>query len=239
MGDTTDAAPNTLQAFEDAVHSGADMIEIDVSVTVDGVAVATHGPHLQEWTDGAGKVHEVHWDIVRELRARIEAHGQVGPERVPSLEAVLGCIDGRLPVNLDIKWPSALDAAVDALGPRAHEQWGVFSGLTPGLVRWALHRRPGIPVLVNLTRFDAFVARSAFLRRRWLTRPSMRRLLRRDEVIALNVNHRLVDQALVQAVHHVGAQVWVYTAPDQATVDKLAAIDVDSITVNKASTFRL
>jgi len=226
-----------LRSFANAVDRGADMIEIDVSVTADGVAVATHGPHLQHWTDGEGKVHEVHWDVISELRARLEAHGAVSPDTVPSLAAVLETIDGRLPVNLDIKWPSALDAAQRVLGHQPDQNWGVYSGLTPGMVRFVLHRHRGTPVLVNLSKFDQFVARTPFFRTRWLTRLSMRRLLRRNEVVGLNINYRLVDKKLIERVHALGAQVWVFTAPNQAVADYLAGLGADSITVNKASTF--
>lgn len=51
------APENTLWAFEQAVTRwGADMIELDVQATADGVLVVFHDDPLERCTDGAGRV---------------------------------------------------------------------------------------------------------------------------------------------------------------------------------------
>ncbi len=230
MGDTTTHPPNTLAAFRDAITSDVEMVEIDVTVTADGVAVCTHGPRLEPWTDGRGKVHRNPWKRVRELRVRVRRDAELSPHRVPSLREVLSCVGGRVPINLDIKRFRALEPAVAALG--RDQDFGVISGLTPRQARHCLRRYPGLPILVNLNGFDKVVASLGFFRAGWLTRPAMRRLYRRREVIALNLNHAWVDDALVTAVHCHGAQVWVFTAANQAEVDAAVAAGVDSVTVD-------
>ncbi len=230
MGDTTTHPPNTLAAYDDAVTSGADMVEVDVTVTSDGVAVCTHGPRLEPWTNGRGLVHRNPWKRVRELRTRVRRDGELSSHGVPALRDVLDCVGSRLPMNLDIKRFRALEPTVAALG--RDQSFGVVSGLTPRQARRCIRRYPGLSILVNLSGFDKAIASSGFFRTGWLTRPAMRRLYRRGEVIALNLNHGWADAALVDAVHGHGAQVWVFTAADQAQVDAAVAAGVDSITVD-------
>ena len=47
---------NTLRAFQGAVEAGADVIETDVRLTADGVAVVLHDADVSRCTDGSGLV---------------------------------------------------------------------------------------------------------------------------------------------------------------------------------------
>jgi glycerophosphoryl diester phosphodiesterase len=50
------APENTLVAFETGLAAGADGIELDVRLSLDGVAVLMHDPTLDRTTDGSGPV---------------------------------------------------------------------------------------------------------------------------------------------------------------------------------------
>jgi len=50
------APENTLLAFEKGLSTGADGIEFDVRLSLDGVAVLMHDPTLERTTDGTGPV---------------------------------------------------------------------------------------------------------------------------------------------------------------------------------------
>src|SRR5438105_298377 len=50
---------NTLPSFEGAVEAGADVVELDVRMTADGVAVVMHDGDVATTTDGTGHVHEL------------------------------------------------------------------------------------------------------------------------------------------------------------------------------------
>jgi len=50
------APENTLVAFETGLAAGADGIELDVRLSLDGVAVVMHDPTLERTTDGCGPV---------------------------------------------------------------------------------------------------------------------------------------------------------------------------------------
>lgn len=60
---------NTLVAFDGAAGMGVDVLEMDVSMTSDGILVTIHGPTLQETTNGTGPVMESTYAEIQELDA--------------------------------------------------------------------------------------------------------------------------------------------------------------------------
>ena len=55
-----DRAPeNTIVAYEGALAAGADMLEMDVHATSDGVLVVSHDDSVDRTTDGSGYIHQM------------------------------------------------------------------------------------------------------------------------------------------------------------------------------------
>ncbi|KAG2156338.1 PLC-like phosphodiesterase [Suillus clintonianus] len=52
---------NTIASFEAAINDGADGIESDVHVSLDGVVVMFHDPNLERTTGSEGLIRERHW----------------------------------------------------------------------------------------------------------------------------------------------------------------------------------
>jgi glycerophosphoryl diester phosphodiesterase len=64
------APENTLAAFRDAVDRwGADMLELDVRLTADGVVVVIHDETVDRTTDGTGLVADFELEALREFDA--------------------------------------------------------------------------------------------------------------------------------------------------------------------------
>lgn len=115
-----EAPENTLAAFEAAASAGADLIELDVRLTADGIAVVLHDADVGATTDGTGPVHTL---TLREVK-RLDASGGRGPKQeVPTLTEALKTIGGHqgLGVDLEIKnipgepsFDSPREAAVEA-----------------------------------------------------------------------------------------------------------------------------
>ena len=90
---------NTLPSFEEALRLGARIVELDVRLSADGVAVVMHDPTVDRTTDGRGAVREL---TAGEL-ARLDAGSPDRPAGVPSLAEVLDLASGRAAVALEIK----------------------------------------------------------------------------------------------------------------------------------------
>jgi glycerophosphoryl diester phosphodiesterase len=68
-GNSSVAPENTLVAFEAAWRAGADLIEVDLQLSRDGVAVVIHNDTVDATTDGAGRVDDLDADEMRRLDA--------------------------------------------------------------------------------------------------------------------------------------------------------------------------
>src|SRR5688500_3693889 len=90
---------NTLASFDEAVRLGARIVEFDVRLSRDGVAVVMHDPRVERTTDGTGAVHEL---TSIELAAMNAGSVQV-PQRIPTLADVLDLLSGRAGVAIEIK----------------------------------------------------------------------------------------------------------------------------------------
>jgi glycerophosphoryl diester phosphodiesterase len=90
---------NTRAAFEAAVADGADVVELDVRLTEDGIPVVLHDPDVSSTTDGTGFVHELTLADVKRLDA---SRGRGTRHDIPTLAEALEAIGG-VGVNLEIK----------------------------------------------------------------------------------------------------------------------------------------
>lgn len=87
---------NSLLAFERAVAHGYP-IELDVQMTKDGVLVVSHDWTLARMTSHAGKISRMTAQEVRTVRC-----GDAN-QVAPTLSAVLSCVDGRVPLLIEMK----------------------------------------------------------------------------------------------------------------------------------------
>ncbi len=87
---------NTLLAYQNSLDEGADILEMDVHATKDGVIVVSHDATVDRQTDGSGYIREMTFEQVRALDAGYtftEDGGQSYPYRgqgvqIPTLEEV-------------------------------------------------------------------------------------------------------------------------------------------------------
>ena len=93
---------NTIKAFADALHSGADVIETDVQCSSDGVAIVFHDEDLTRLAGIPKKVSEMSW---KELSVLDIGFGK----RIPTLKQALQEFPSSR-FNLDIKSVGAIDA---------------------------------------------------------------------------------------------------------------------------------
>ena len=101
---------NTLYAFEQAVALGADVLEMDIHSTADGVLVVMHDRTVDRTTDGTGPIHELTLAQLKALDAGYHwtaDEGQTYPYRgqgvtVPTVEEVFAAFPNT-PLNIEIK----------------------------------------------------------------------------------------------------------------------------------------
>ncbi|WP_192348666.1 glycerophosphodiester phosphodiesterase family protein [Algoriphagus sp. Y33] len=99
-GDWRNAPENSLQAIQNCIDMGVDMVEIDVRETKDGELVLMHDSSIDRTTKGTGLVKDWTLDSLKSLGLK-DGLGVVTPHKIPTLEEALVLCKGKILVNLD------------------------------------------------------------------------------------------------------------------------------------------
>lgn len=107
-----EAPENSLAAVDEAVRAGADIVEIDVKVSADGVPFLMHDRTVTRTTGGVGEAESLTYAQVRHLR--LEDSSEPPPNLVEALRRTCG----RVLVDLDLKTDNIAPvvAVVEGLG---------------------------------------------------------------------------------------------------------------------------
>jgi glycerophosphoryl diester phosphodiesterase len=224
---------NTVPAFEAALSQGADALEIDVHLTLDGHLVVAHDAH-------GGRTAGVHrairdctlaevqsWDVGlahRRAHPAAATTTDTGPARCPSLGEVLQALPGAA-LNVDIKHHDLRAARAAVSVVREHDAstrvlLTSFSSATVDAVRAAGYEGP-----VGLGQRDAIRAVFAprALLRRWPLPGSRLQIPPREGPIPLD------RAALLAKMHSLGIAVDYWVINDAPTVGRLLDLGADGI----------
>ncbi len=117
---------NSLLAFEEAIRAGADGVELDVRLTLDGEAVVIHDESLDRTSDRSGLVGEL---TLPEIREADLGMGQ----RIPTLREVLSKVRGL--VNVEIKEEGAVDRCVRVVKETDSSERVLYSSFSVNVLR--------------------------------------------------------------------------------------------------------
>jgi len=92
----------TIYAFERALKTGVDVLEMDVHRTVDGELVLMHNPTVDETTDGSGEIKQLTLAEIKKLNAAAKWPHLNLNLKVPTLEEVFEAFP-RMRMNIEIK----------------------------------------------------------------------------------------------------------------------------------------
>ncbi|MBB5109427.1 glycerophosphodiester phosphodiesterase family protein [Streptomyces spectabilis] len=145
-GQWRQAPENSLRAIRLAFAQGAEIVEVDVRLTRDGVPVLLHDATVGRTTDGTGRVADLTYAEVRALRLREGLGGRqaaVTGQRIPTLAEAMRVARTRGLVNLDKGW-EARDAIWRVLEETGTVRNGLFKSRAPvSEVRSFLAGHPG------------------------------------------------------------------------------------------------
>lgn len=108
-GSSGTAPENTMSAFQNALHDGAKMIELDVQLSSGGEVIVFHDDVLGRTTNGQGQVRSLSLDQLQQLDAGSWFSPQFLNERIPTLEQALSFLKDKAFVNIEIKPPKESD----------------------------------------------------------------------------------------------------------------------------------
>lgn len=150
-GASGDAPENTLAALSLAADHGANCVEIDVSISADGIPFVHHDDTLDRCTTGKGLLCE-HTAAELDLLDASKGMPDFTGEPLPRLSAVIDLLNARgLGLNLEIKPREGLEQqTVDAICALIEQRWPkhlplVFSSFSHPSLSMALKRLPEVP----------------------------------------------------------------------------------------------
>lgn len=92
---------NSLKAINTAIEAGADMVEIDIRSTSDGILVLMHDKTIDRTTNGNGSLSSIDFAQLKRYKLK-DSQGKITGESVPILEEALKLGQGKIFFNLDI-----------------------------------------------------------------------------------------------------------------------------------------
>jgi glycerophosphoryl diester phosphodiesterase len=227
-GASSTTPENTIPAFEEAARAGADVIELDVRLTRDGVPVVLHDPDVSATTDGEGPVHEM---TLAEVK-RLNAGPGDPPVEVPTLGEALAAI-GRAGLGVDIEVKnipgepafdteeSVLAATLEALdrsGFRGPVLVSSFNWLTIEACR---RRAPDLATgFLTVAAIDPRAALD-------YARQNGHEFVLPHAVALVEAGERFVEEA-----HAEGVRVGTWTVDEEDTLSRLYGWGVDAVASN-------
>ena len=144
---------NSLSCIEKGIATGADMIEIDVHMSLDGALVVCHDPTIDRTTTGKGAIRELTIEQIRSYPLKHPETGEVAEdERLPLLEEVLDAIRGRCDLLLEVKrghddwYPCIEKAIIDAIEAAGVKDQVVVQSFNDSVLRGFHELDPSIPL---------------------------------------------------------------------------------------------
>ena len=227
------APENTLEAFRSAVEEwGADMLEMDVRSTRDGVVVVIHDETVDRTTDGSGRVRDFTFQELQELDAGFRFRDPRGRPtfqgngvRVPRFEDVLEAFP-TVRINVETKDEFSAPGLVEIILRHGAQDRVLVAS------EWEKNRRSvvGYPgpwgaSRSHLTRF-LFLIHTPF--GRWYT-PAC-------EALQLPETHRgvrLLTSRFIREAHRRNLPLHVWTVDDPDDMRRLLALGVDGIQTDR------
>lgn len=145
------APEDTLAAFQLAMTLGADGVELDAKLTLDGAVVIIHDPTLERTTDGTGPVATRTLAELKALDAGSHFSSEFAGERIPTLDEVFEKLNAGSLINVEMtNYATPRDAlperVIDLVRRSRAESRVLLSSFNPIALRTARRLAPDLPL---------------------------------------------------------------------------------------------
>ncbi|CAL4988811.1 unnamed protein product [Urochloa decumbens] len=218
-GDSTNAFPNSMEAFRMALEARVDCVEVDVSRSSDGVLFALHDRDLQK-ISGNSTAKVGHWstDEIKALSSRFQLSKNVQNEEVPKAEDALAMIAQSVrQVILDVK-----------VGPPLFEK-----GLADDVL--SLLKRTNCKNCLVWAKSDDLGRDMIKLSEDVMSTGRRTELVRLKGAKVAGVYHPLIQEKVVKVMRRHDKKVFAWTVDDSNSMEKMLYEHVDAIVTSNPS----
>ena len=215
----------TLAAYANAIAVGADLIEMDLHTTSDGVPVLLHDDTVDRTTDGEGAVHSFTYAELQEFDAGYHFNSADGyPERgrghtIPSLEEVLlANSDQWILIEIKQNDPPMVDEVIAVLDATGMAHRVAISSFNGAVLQELREKRPDVLSGFSMAETAVFMG---------LTDAGMADYEAPARV--LQPPHSAVNADMVRRADHLGIVLQPWTVNNADTMKKLLDLGVQGV----------
>lgn len=212
--------PNSIQSVLEGVKTGADIIEVDVRATKDGVVVLLHDDALLT-SDGMRRVQDVSYEELYSLTQNND---------IVRLDEVLPLIkDNHRVINLDVKEDSAIEPMIRTVEKYNMRDYAIISGCEKERAFHLKNHYHPYQVLLNasISLYESYK----------MEYDSFSKETCRDAIAAsccgININYHICREELIDYALLRCLPVSVWTIDDSDVMGKFLSLGVHSITSNE------
>lgn len=216
------AAPeNTLPAFEAAMESGADYIELDVQLTKDGELVVMHDDDIKRTTDGKGTLSLMTYEETQKYSAGswFRDDGSFDDVKIPKLSEVLDLVGHDILLNIEIKSHGNVNATAEKVAELVEEYDIGDSCYVTSFSYQALKKIKELNPEIKTALIANIAPSTVYSQMKYID--------------AISMNYLFVNQSVVNYAHHSGKKVFVWTVDRSGEMKKMMALGVDNIITNR------
>lgn len=223
-----DVAPeNTMAAFRRAYQLGANMVELDVSLSKDREVVIMHDDTIDRTTNGKGNIEEKTLEELKQLDAGSWFSPIFKGEQVPTLDEVLAFAKDKIAVNIEIKSYTVEKRSqigieskiVELIRKHEMEEHVLVSSFSQDALKRIKTMNPNIPTALLIVTDGVFNSQS-----------SMANKVKSD---AINEMYRFTRGSEIKNSQKNGLKVNVWTINDPHTMSELIDKKVDGLITDR------
>jgi glycerophosphoryl diester phosphodiesterase len=227
-GASADYPENTMAAFKGAIELNAEMIELDVMMSKDGVPVVFHDAELDDHTNGSGLISNYTLEELKELDAGSWFDSKFANEPIPTLDEVLGWASGKIALNIEIKTEAVSDEieggveekCLDLVKKHGMEDHVLFSSFDYRAVAHLKKLDPDIPVALLYEKSQS-------------KRKLPNELIAEYNADAFNCSYRQLNSKWMADLREHNIPSFIYTVDRKSRMIKLLNAGVTGIFTNK------
>jgi glycerophosphoryl diester phosphodiesterase len=218
------APENTLMAVRRAMEMRAEMVEVDVLLSKDGIPVLLHDPSLERTTSGQGLVSDFTLSELKRLDAGSWFSEKTKAEPIPTVEELLELVKGKMALNLEIKTQALTDSleggivqkVVDLVRKHGMQENVIVSSFDPRAIRQLKEYAPEIPGAILYTA-ELYGDKHPI------------DIVKELKADAFNCSWKEIRKDWVDSLHHHKIPVNIYTVNADTLMHQMLDLGVDGI----------
>lgn len=219
---------NTMAAFKGALEMEAEMIELDIMLSKDGVPVAFHDVTLDDHTDGTGELQNLTLAELRQLDAGSWFSPKFAGEKIPTLEEVLAFAAGKIALNIEIKTEAVSDQLQGGVEEKSLQLVKKY-----GMQDHVLFSSFDYRAIAHLKELDPDIPAALLYEKKQSDGMLPSELLAKYSADAFNCSYRELNTKRYRDIRRNSIPVFIYTVDKPSQMRKLLKMNVTGIFTNK------